>query len=191
MKKGFVLLLVCLCTALPAMELKGTVSDEQGEPVADSPIYLVMKREVFNFRKFRYEIVESKIISTVTDQHGLYQLSFDVDPYFNRFHLYFHGKGYDYARFLRPEPQDVTDAVRAGRETVVNRILRKNPLWEDLQVVLSELEPESERYRILRNYGFPERRDTHPDGTETWHYDELEMSFTLHPTPSSETTGNR
>ncbi len=186
MKRGLLLLLVCLCVHATAMELKGTVSDEQGEPVKDSPIYLVMKREVFNFRKFRYEVVESKTISTHTDEFGLYQLSFDVDPYFNRFHLYFHGKDYDYARFLRPEPEDVTDEVRSGRATVVNRILRKNPLWEDLQIVLSQLEPDSQRYQILRKYGFPERRDTNADGSETWHYDELEMTFTLPATPSSD-----
>ena len=178
-------LMICISMAVTvcAVELKGSVSDELGEPVANSPIYLVMKREVFNMLKFTYQTVESKTISVKTDERGLYQLKVNIDPYFNRFHLYFHGEGYDYARFLRPEPADVTDSVKAGTETVVNRILKANPLWGDLQIVLGDLEPGSPRRKILRQYGFPERRETREDGSEVWYYYELRKSFIMEPIP--------
>lgn len=186
-------LFLCSClglmaTACFAVELKGTVSDELGEAVSDSPIYLVMKREVFNIRKFAYQTVETKTVSVKTDEHGLYQFSIDVDPYFNRFHLYFHGNGYDYARFLRPEPEDVTNPVKTGKEIVINRILKANPLWNDLQIVLDGLDSESERFHILRKYGFPERREASEDGSETWHYYELRKTFVLNPSTKQATT---
>ena len=185
-RKLIILVFIGIATVSQAVELKGSVSDELGEPVVDSPIYMVMKREVFNILKFTYQTVETKTVSVKTDEHGLYQMDIDVDPYFNRFYLYFHGEGYDYARFLRPEPQDVTDDVKAGRESVVNRVLKRNPLWDDLQIVLNDLDPDSERYRILRSYGFPERRETGEDGSETWYYYELRKSFRLVPATAAE-----
>jgi len=184
MKRILMIVLLATATMAGAVELKGTISDEMGNPVKGSPVFLVMKRTVFNIRKFRYETVESKTVSVQSDAFGLYQFDIEVDPYFNLFTLVFHGPGFDYARYLRPEPEDVTDAVRGHREAVVNRVLATNPLWDDLQLVLDALPKDSEKYRILRAYGFPERREARSDGTEVWYYFELNKTFTVPASPA-------
>ncbi|NOZ14023.1 MAG: hypothetical protein GXO69_10320 [Acidobacteria bacterium] len=179
MKQAVLLIFLLVSISATAIEIKGNVSDEAGNPVADSPVYLVMKRVVFNFRNLKYQEVESKTVSTKTDAHGLYQLSLNVDHYFNRFYLYFHGDGFDFAQFLRPEPENITKQVKKGTEIIVNRVLKTNPLWSDLQIVLKALNPSSRRYKILRKYGFPERREQLPNGTEKWYYFDLNKEFTV------------
>jgi len=177
MKHALFLTLLLIATSVNAVEIKGNVSNEAGEPVAHSPVFLVMKRVVFNIRSLKYEEVESKTVATETDAHGLYVETVDIDHYFNRFYLYFHGEGFDFAQFLRPEPEDITKQVRRGTEVVVNRVLKTNPLWSDLQIVLKALNPESERYKILRKYGFPEKREQRQDGSEKWYYFDLDKEF--------------
>ncbi|PJB76817.1 MAG: hypothetical protein CO090_10025 [Acidobacteria bacterium CG_4_9_14_3_um_filter_49_7] len=187
MKNAFFLTLFWIAISANAVEIKGNVSDETGKPVAHSPVFLVMKRVVFNIRSLKYEEVESKTVATETDAHGLYMASVDIDHYFNRFYLYFHGKGFDFAQFLRPEPEDITRQVQKGTEIVVNRVLKTNPLWSDLQIVLKALDHESERYKILRKYGFPERREQRQDGSEKWYYFDLDKEF-LVGAPAKENT---
>lgn len=179
MKHVLFLSLLLIATSVNAVEIKGNVSNETGAPVAHSPVLLVMKRVVFNIRSLKYEEVESKTVATETDTHGLYVETVDIDHYFNRFYLYFHGKGFDFAQFLRPEPEDITKEVQKGTEIVVNRVLKTNPLWSDLQIVLKALNPESERYKILRKYGFPERREQRQDGSEKWYYFDLDKEFVV------------
>lgn len=179
MKYVFFLALFFLAITVNAVEIKGNVSDEAGNPVAHSPIFLVMKRVVFNIRNLRYEEVESKTVTTETDEHGLYLSTVDIDHYFNRFYLYFHGEGFDFAQFLRPEPEDITRQIKKGTEIVVNRVLKTNPLWSDLQIVLKILDPESQRYKILRRYGFPEKREERTDGSEKWYYFDFDKAFTV------------
>lgn len=183
--KPLILTLILLTTMLSgAIEIKGTISDESGNPVSGSPVFLVMERKVFNIRKFRYETVESKTISTTSDNFGLYHLNLDVDPYFNHFTLVFYGEGFDYAQFLRPKPEDISDAVQKGQEVVVNRVLSVNPLWHDLQLVLEALPKDAQKYRILRAYGFPERREARSNGTEVWYYFDLKKTFTVPVSPA-------
>ncbi len=179
MKQVVFLIFLLVSISVTAIEIKGNVSDETGNSVADSPVYLVMKRVVFNFRSLKYQEVESKTVNTKTDSHGLYLLSLNVDHYFNRFYLYFYGEGFDFAQFLRPEPENITKQVKKGTEVVVNRVLKINPLWSDLQIVLKALNPSSQRYKILRKYGFPEKREQLPDGTEKWYYFDLNKEFTV------------
>ena len=179
MKYVFFVALFFLTVIVNAVEIKGNVSDEAGNPVAHSPIFIVMKRVVFNIRNLRYEEVESKTVATETDEHGLYLSTVDIDHYFNRFYLYFHGEGFDFAQFLRPEPEDITRQVKKGTEIVVNRVLKTNPLWSDLQIVLKALDPQSQRYKILRKYGFPEKREEHTNGSEKWYYFDLDKAFTV------------
>ncbi len=179
MKHAFFLAVLFLTVTANAVEIKGNVSDEAGNPVAHSPVFLVMQRVVFNIRTLKYEEVESKTVSTETDAHGLYMTTVDIDHYFNKFYLYFHGKGFDFAQFLRPEPEDITRQVKKGTEIVINRVLKTNPLWSDLQIVLKALNPESQRYKILRKYGFPEKREQRRDGSEKWYYFDLDKAFTV------------
>ncbi len=181
MKQMLLLMVFFLTVGVTAIEIKGNVSDETGNPVPDSPVFLVMKRIVFNIRALKYEEVESKTISTKTDSHGLYQMTVEIDHYFNRFFLYFHGEGFDFAQFLRPEPEDITKQIKKGGEIVVNRVLKTNPLWSDLQLVLKALDPKTERYKILRKYGFPEKREQREDGSEKWYYFDLNKEFTVPP----------
>ena len=187
MKNAFFIALFLIAMSANAVEIKGNVSDETGKPVTHSPVFLVMKRVVFNIRSLKYEEVESKTVATETDAHGLYMEAVDIDHYFNRFYLYFHGKGFDFAQFLRPEPEDITKEVQKGTEIVVNRVLKTNPLWSDLQLVLKALDHGSERYKILRKYGFPERREQRRDGSEKWYYFDLDKEFIV-GAPAKENT---
>ena len=74
MKRILLALLFLVTISGLSLDLKGTVSDETGNPVANSPVFFVMKRVLFNIRTFKFQEVESKTVSTKTDAHGLYSL---------------------------------------------------------------------------------------------------------------------
>ncbi len=173
MRKIIVFLFLLFIINASAITIKGSVMDEAGKPVKDTPVFFVMKKVKFSFKKFKMVEVDSKTISTKTDGEGLYRIDVDIDPYFNRFFVDFVGEGFQYAKYQKPAVEDVTKLVDKGIDIVVNRVFKYNPRWKDVKLVLDLIGKDSPFYKVLEEYGFPDERIKLGDGRERWKYFDL------------------
>ena len=173
MKKFFVFLLLFSALNSFSLTIKGSIMDEFGNPIANTPVYFVMKRVKFSFKSFKMVETDSAVFQTKTDQDGLYSLEVDIDPYFNRFFVDFVGEGFQYAKYSNPQPEDVTKIVDKGIDVVVNRVFKINPRWKDITLVLELIGEDNPYAKVFKEYGFPDERVKLDDGKEKWKYYEI------------------
>ncbi len=162
-----------------SITIKGSIMDEEGKPIVNTPVFLVMKRVKFSFKKFKPIEVDSKVIETRTNQDGLYKIDVEIDKYFNKFYVDFVVDGFQYAKYDKPEVEDVTRLVDKGIDIVVNRVFKYNPRWKDVSLVLDLIGKDSPYYNVLKEYGFPDERVKLEDGSEKWKYFELNKEIII------------
>ncbi len=173
MKKIMVFLSMLFVLNSFAVIIKGSIMDESGKPVVNTPVFIVMKKVKFSFRKFEIVEIESKVVKTHTNADGLYSINVEIDTYFNRFYVDFVGDGFQYAKFEKPKEEDITKLVDKGIDIVVNRVFKFNPRWKDIQLVLDLIGKDSPYYNALKEYGFPDERIKMGNGVEKWKYYEI------------------
>lgn len=162
-----------------SMEIKGTIANETGMGIAHSPIKFIMKKTKFDISTFEDKIVDSKVVVFNTDEKGFFKFIPKVDMYFNVFILEFSGDGFDYAKYILPDPEDISSTVKKGEGVVVNRTLKIHPDWLKLQIAIGGYEKSSPEYKVLRKYGFPDKRDKVQDLGEKWYYFQLGKEFLI------------
>jgi len=179
MNKILTAFLITLFTVnLFAVEIKGTISDETGKGIANAPIRFVMKKTKFDIKTFENKVIDTKVEVFKTDEKGFFSFNPEIDSYFNVFSLEFKGKGFDYAKYLVPNPEDITSKVKKGETVVVNRTYKIHPDWLKVQIAIEGYDENSPKYKILRKYGFPDKRDIFKDG-EKWYYFTLGREFLI------------
>jgi hypothetical protein len=81
--------------------------------------------------------------------------------------------GFDRIKYRRPEPLDITERLSRDQAVVVNHILQFEPSWAEVARQMAHFGAESDRSRILRQHGLPDKRDV-PAGSgaepEVWWY---------------------
>ena len=179
MKKLVVFLFFLFAVNSFSITIKGSIMDEEGKPIVNTPVFLVMKKVKFSFKKFKPVEVDSKVIETRTNQDGLYKIDVEIDKYFNKFYVDFVGDGFQYAKYDKPEVEDVTRLVDKGIDIVVNRVFKYNPRWKDVSLVLDLIGKDSPYYNVLKEYGFPDERVKLEDGSEKWKYFELNKEIII------------
>ena len=179
MKRLIYILIFFLSANLFAITIKGSVMDENGKPVANTPVFIVMKKVKFTFRGFKMVEVDSKVVSTKTNSDGLYKLDVNIDTYFNRFFVDFVGDGFQYAKYQKPKVEDITKLVDKGIDIVVNRVFKFNPEWKNIKLVLDIIPKDSPYYNVLKEYGFPDERVKLGDGKEKWKYYSLNKEIII------------
>jgi YD repeat-containing protein len=154
--------------------LTGQVTDESGAPVAGNPVLLVARSLDLSAVRMQYDERGRREVQTVTDGQGRYRIEFVPASLGNNFFLFFSdAAGFDRVKYQRLEPLDVTDRLRRDGTTTVNPVLRFQPSWPEAERQIAFYGPESERGRILRRHGVPEKRETPAgpgDATEAWWY---------------------
>ena len=154
--------------------LTGQVTDESGAPVAGNPVLLVARSLDLSAARMQYDERGRREVQTVTDGQGRYRIEFVPASLGNNFFLFFSdASGFDRVKYQRLEPLDVTDRLRRDGTTTVNPVLRFQPSWPEAERQIAFYGPESERGRILRRHGVPEKRETPAgpgDATEAWWY---------------------
>jgi hypothetical protein len=104
----------------------------------------------------------------------MYRLEFVPADLGNNFFLFFYDKtGFDRVKYRSPEPVDLTSRLRGGRVVTVSQVLRFAPTWAEVERQIASYGPDSDRGRILRRHGLPEKRE--PSGAggpsiEVWWY---------------------
>jgi hypothetical protein len=161
-------------TVRQARILTGQVTDESGAPVAGNPVLLVARSLDLSAVRMQYDDRGRREVQTVTDSQGRYRIEFVPASLGNNFFLFFSdASGFDRVKYQRLEPLDVTDRLRRDGTTTVNPVLRFQPSWSEAERQIAFYGPESERGRILRRHGVPEKRETPTgpgDQTEAWWY---------------------
>jgi len=155
--------------------LTGQITDESGKPVAENPVLVVARRLDLATIRMEYDEQGRKEIQTRTDAQGRYRLEFVPASAGNNFFLFFYNAtGFDRVKYRRPEPVDLTDRFRRDRTVVVNQVLQTQSTWPDVMRQIAYFGEDSDRGRILRRHGLPDKRDA-PGGAgqgdaEVWWY---------------------
>ncbi len=170
----FTLTLLGCATARIAEQriVRGQVTDEMGRPVVGTPVLLVARTLRFNIPYYRD--LGQQELKTKTDEEGRYRFAFTPEELGNNFFLFFYGnEGFDAVRYQQPEPLDITKQLRARREVIIDQVLKTHPQWEQVERFLQVYGPESDRGRVLRQMGLPEKREGGAGSerdVETWWY---------------------
>jgi hypothetical protein len=152
----------------------GQVTDESGRPVANSPVVIVGRTLDLVTRRMEYEERERQEVRGRTDAEGRYRIELVPAAVGNNFYIFFYDKtGFDRVRYRPPEPLDITQLLDRERTLIVNQVLRFHPAWTEVERQIAFYGAESEKGRILRKHGLPEKRETSGPGdaaAEVWWY---------------------
>ncbi len=174
---GVVALFLAGCATVEIREactLAGQVTDESGRPVANTPVVVLARSLDLETKRLEYQERGRQEVRTTTDAQGHYRLEFVPAQLGNNFYLFFYDKtGFDQVKYHKPESLDITQFLRPDQPLRVNQVLRFTPAWPEIERQIAFYGADSERARILRRHGLPERRELSRSGnenTEIWWY---------------------
>ena len=153
--------------------IRGTVKDQGGSPLAEYPVRLIKTKTILNLLHFSTDSQQQEEGRTLTDASGRFEMKLVPDRKYDYFYLRFYDpKSFDPVRYSVPGDLDITRRIKTGTEVVVDGVIRDHPDWPTVDGMIREFGPGSNRGRILRSLGLPERRETFPDapGRENWWY---------------------
>jgi len=154
--------------------LSGQVTDESGAPVAGNPVLVVARSLDLSAMRMEYDERGRRDVRSATDAQGRYRMELVPASVGNNFFLFFYdAMGFDRVKYRRPEPLDVTDHLRRDRTVVINQILQFHPSWPEVARQIAFFGADSDRARVLRQHGLPEKREApagSADDPEVWWY---------------------
>jgi hypothetical protein len=175
-------LVVCLWAAAagaaepqPATEvvIHGTVVDAAGKPLAGYPVRLIKTKTTLNLLHFSTGSRHEDYARTETDAEGRFELKALPDPKFDYFYLRFYDpKTFDPVRYSVPADVNITKSFKSKTDVQADALIRDHPDWAKVQSMVAEFGPDSNRGKILRSLGLPEKRQAFPEtpGKEYWWY---------------------
>ena len=165
----------CATVTVPETRVvTGRVTDESGAPVAGNPVLLVARSLKLSAVRLEYDERGRREVRAATDADGRFRMEFAPASLGNNFFLFFYDvTGFDRIKYRRPEPLDITDRLSRDRAVVVNHVLQFEPSWAEVARQIARFGAESDRGRVLRQHGLPDKRDA-PAGSgaepEVWWY---------------------
>ena len=165
------------CATVTVQETRvvtGQITDDSGAPVAGNPVLLVARSLKLSALRLEYDERGRREVRTATDAQGRFRIEFAPADLGNNFFLFFYDvTGFDRIKYRRPEPLDITDRLSRDQAVVVNHVLQFEPSWSEVARQMAHFGAESDRSRILRQHGLPDKRDV-PAGSgaepEVWWY---------------------
>jgi hypothetical protein len=152
----------------------GQITDESGRPVANTPVVIVGRTLEFVTLRLEYDERGRQEVKAITDAEGRYRIQFVPATVGNEFHIFFYDKtGFDRVKYRPPEPLDITQLLNRNRTLIFNQVLRFHPAWTEVERQIAFYGADSEKGRILRKHGLPEKRETSGTGdaaAEVWWY---------------------
>lgn len=152
----------------------GRVTDESGQPVANSPVLIVGRTLQLVTSRMEYEERSRGEVRGMTDAEGRYRIEFVPARVGNDFTLFFYDKtGFNAVKYRRPEPHDITSRLGSDRVLTINSVLELQVAWPEVQRQIVFYGPDSDRAQVLRKHALPEKRETSGTGDtafEVWWY---------------------
>jgi hypothetical protein len=170
-------LLVAGCATVDIRETRvvtGRVTDASGQPVAGTPVVVVARSLELVTIRMEYQERGRKEARAVTDAQGQYRIEFVPARLGNDFSLFFYDKTtFDRVKYRQPEPLDITSMLDRRRTVTVNQVLQFQQSWPEVERQITYYGPDSDRGKILRRHGLPEKRERSGPGVEdsdVWWY---------------------
>jgi len=157
----------------PSIEIHGVIRNQAGQPMAGYPVRLLKTKTTLSLLHFSTGSRQVDYARTETDAEGRYEIKVQPDPKFDYFYLRFYDpKTFDPVRYAVPADVDITKKFKTKIELEVDSVIQDHPDWAKVQALLVEFGESSNRGKILRSLGLPERRQTFSDapGKESWWY---------------------
>ena len=185
------LLLVAWMLAAPAARpaepagevvIHGTIVDGAGKPMAGYPVRLIKTKTTLNLLHFSTGSQQQEYGRTETDAEGRFEMRVQPDPKFDYFYLRFYDpKTFDPVRYSVPADTNITKPFKSKGDVQADTVIRDHPDWAKVSSMVAEFGPASNRGKILRSLGLPERRQTFPEsaGKEYWWYYAKGLCFQL------------
>jgi hypothetical protein len=153
----------------------GRVTDASGQPVAGTPVVVVARTLELVTTRMEYQERGRKEARAVTDAQGQYRIEFVPASLGNDFSLFFYDKTtFDRVKYRQPEPLDITSMLDRRRTVTLNQVLHFQQGWPEIQRQITYYGPDSDRGKILRQHGLPEKRERSGPGAEDsdvwWYY---------------------
>jgi hypothetical protein len=171
-------LVVVGCATVQIRETRvvtGRVTDASGQPVAGTPVVIVARSLELVTTRMEYQERGRKEARAGTDAQGQYRIEFVPASLGNDFSLFFYDKTtFDRVKYRQPEPLDITSMLDRRRSVTVNQVLQFQQSWAEVQRQITYYGADSDRGKILRRHGLPEKRDRSGSGAEAsdiwWYY---------------------
>jgi hypothetical protein len=159
----------------------GQVTNASGQPVAGSPVVVVGRSLELSILRMQYEERGRQDVKAFTNAEGRYRIEFMPAKIGNDFTLFFYADtGFDWVKYRRSEPLDIGDRLKGDRPVVVDHVLQFQPTWPEVERQIAYYGAQTERGRILRKHGLPDKREGAPGGggaDEVWWYSAEGVSY--------------
>ena len=161
-------------TAPQEVVIKGRVTDQSGAPMAGQPVRLIKTKTTLKLLKFETGSQQAEQARTETDADGRYEFRLAPDPKFDYFYLRFYDpKSFDPVRYSLPADQNITKTFKSKPEVFADARIADHPDWKTVKDLVARFGEGSNRGRILRQLGLPEKRETITEASERenwWYY---------------------
>jgi hypothetical protein len=157
------------------------VIDQDGHPVPDLPVRLLMTRNLIRPSKMKTESQVVEASRTLTDEHGFFELEADRDGSYDKFFLRFYDANlFDSVRFRIPDDREITRKWKQKRPIVVTTVLDDSSDWAEIVEWIDRYGAGSDPARILRSLGLPDRIvDSDVEGVVDWCFDDKDICYHL------------
>jgi hypothetical protein len=153
--------------------IRGRVTDQSGAPMAGQPVRLIKTKTTLKLLKFETGTQQAEQARTETDADGRYEFRLAPDPNFDYFYLRFYDpKSFDPVRYMLPADQNITKPFKSRPEVLADVRIADHPGWATVKDLVARYGEGSNRGRLLRQLGLPEKRETVSEGSqrENWWY---------------------
>lgn len=160
-------------TARREVVIRGSVKDQSGAPLPGYPVRLIKTKTILNLLHFSTGSQQQEEARVQTDPSGSFEMRIAPDPKYDYFYLRFYDPNtFDPVRYAVPGDKDVTRLVKTKPEVIVDEVIGDHPDWPQAEAMLREFGEGSNRARIVRSLGLPERREAvaGSPGRENWWY---------------------
>ena len=189
---GMTLLALCLGIAVAlvpqrlegkekeSVEVRGRVTDAAGSAVPGHSVRLLKSRTIVNLGNFKKRDQNVEELSATTDAHGFFEFNFPLDKKFRYYYLRFYDPDdFDVIKYRLPADQDISSKARKGRAVQADVILELQPGWPEVEALIRQYGPGTQRAQILRALGLPSRRVAQHPGRELWEYDAAGIAYLI------------
>lgn len=143
-----------------SIEVYGNVSTDDGSVVSGGTLQLSYVKLFLDENGLTQ--TSDDAVSVITDIDGKYSLKLNISPEWLDFELNFSVSTLDRVRYLEPSVKQLADIIKNGISSgnfnfEVNWVINSRPRWLELKEAIDRYGENSEKGRLLRIRGIPDR----------------------------------
>lgn len=154
------------------IEIRGIVTDPQGQPLDGVRVVLEASRAVFSLREFRPVLRDTARVAAVTDASGGYSLRWPWDSFYNHFELVVGVpvRTPDGEDLQVLERKEITRRLGRSGQVTVPLVVEHADFVHNLRRFLATVDSPDEE-RVHRELGRPDRIEISGESQSWWYFD--------------------